>query len=202
MKPIRLTSLLNSRSIFCTQFGGCNILCQLIVLIVYLINSNLIMKKLARLILVSLIFTFVTTACKEDDENNIDPIENNGITEADLVGNWDFESLEFEGKIYIDCDNDLKGKYNLLNLSFLNVTLKSELYGVPTLIYFSNCGNTTSAEMKFKIEDEKLIFNNKNDYAYLIINYNEFDGKILRLKLLKNSSILPTGGIYTLKKRL
>src|SRR5690554_6373072 len=191
MKPIRLTSLLNSRSIFCTQFGGCNILCQLIVLIVYLINSNLIMKKLARLILVSLIFTFVTTACKEDDENNIDPIENNGITEADLVGNWDFVSLEFEGKTYTDCDDQLRKKYSLTNLSFFDVTLKSELYGVPTLIYFSNCGNTTSSERRFNIEDNYIYLYNEDKLKYLILNSQTFNGTTLKIKLITTSKIIP-----------
>lgn len=200
MKPIRLTSLLNSRSIFCTQFGGCNILCQLIVLIVYLINSNLIMKKLARLILVSLIFTFVTTACKEDDENNIDPIENNGITEADLVGNWDFVSLEFEGKTYTDCDDQLRKKYGLTNLSFFNVTLESELYGVPSLIYFSNCGNLISSERRFNIEDNYIYLYNETNLKFLILNSQSFNGELLKIKLITNSKSIPSGGIYTLQR--
>ena len=200
MKPIRLTSLLNSRSIFCTQFGGCNILCQLIVLIVYLINSNLIMKKLARLILVSLIFTFVTTACKEDDENNIDPIENNGITEADLVGNWDFVSLEFEGKTYTECDDQLRKKYDLTNLSFFNVTLESELYGVPSLIYFSNCGNLISSERRFNIEDNYIYLYNETNLKFLILNSQSFNGELLKIKLITNSKSITSGGIYTLQR--
>jgi len=158
------------------------------------------MKQINYLLLASILFFSNCSNNNGIEEMLTEEIVN--ITEADLVGNWDFVSLEFEGKTYTECDDQLRKKYNLTNLSFFDVTLKSELYDAPTLIYFSNCGNTTSSEMKFKIEDEKLIFNDKNDYAYLILNYNEFNGKILRLKLLKNSSILPTGGIYTLKKRL
>ena len=104
------------------------------------------MKNISYLLLASILFF---SNCSNDngvEEMLTEPITH--ITEADLVGNWDFVSLEFEGKTYTDCDNnDLLGKYNLLNLSFFDVTLKSELYGVPTLIYFSNCGNTTSSKI-------------------------------------------------------
>ena len=161
------------------------------------------MKQINYLLLVTILFF---SNCSNDngvDEMLSEEIVN--ITEADLVGDWLFESLEFKDSIYFDCDEKLSSEYNLLNLSFLDVTLSE--HGVATLTYYSDCGKRISSKndeeiiMEFEIRDKKIIFNNKNDYAYLILNYDEFDGKTLRLKLLKKSSILPTGGIYTLQRK-
>lgn len=162
------------------------------------------MKQINYLLLATILFF---SNCSND--NGVDEMLSKkivNITEADLVGDWLFESLEFKDSIYSGCDEKLSSEYNLLNLSFLDVTLSE--HDVATLTYYSDCGKRISSEndeekiMEFKIEDKKIIFNNDNDYAYLILNYDEFDGETLRLKLLKKSSILPTGGIYTLKKRL
>lgn len=162
------------------------------------------MKQINYLLLATILFF---SNCSND--NGVDEMlseEIVKITEADLVGDWLFYSLEFKDSIYYydDCDKKLSLKYNLLNLSFLDVTLSED--SVATLTYYSDCGKTSENDeekiMEFKIENKKIIFNNDNDYAYLILNYDEFDGETLRLELLKKSSILPTGGIYTLKKRL
>lgn len=159
------------------------------------------MKQINYLLLATILFF---SNCSNDngvDEMLSEEIVN--ITEADLVGDWDFVSLEFEGKTYTDCDNnDLKGKYNLLNLSFLNVTLKSELYEEPTLTYFSNCGNTTNEERRFTIENNFIKLHNNNSLKFLILNSKNFDNKYLKIKLITTSKIIPAGGIYTLKKRL
>ena len=159
------------------------------------------MKQINYLLLATILFF---SNCSNDngmEEMLTEPITN--ITEADLVGDWLFESLEFEGKIYTDCNNELLGKYNLLNLSFLNVTLKSELYGVPTLIYFSNCGNTTSSERRFNIEDNIIYLYNEFKIKYLILNYKTFyEDNYLVLELNTSIKSIPNGGIYTLKKRL
>jgi len=154
--------------------------------------------KISCLLLASILFF---SNCSNDngvEEMLSEPIVN--ITEADLVGNWDFVSLEFKDTIYTDCDDQLRKKYNLTNLSFHNVTLESE-YGVPTLTYFSDCGNTLEEEMKFKIKDKKIILND-NNYAYLLLNFHDFDGETLIIQSLLNAPKAPTGGIYTLKKRL
>ena len=156
------------------------------------------MKQINYLLLATILFF---SNCSND--NGVDEMlseEIVKITEANLVGNWEFVSLEFEGKTYTDCDNnDLKGKYNLLNLSFLNVTLKSELYGVPSLIYFSNCGNITSSERKFNIEDNYIYLYNQDKLKYLILNSQSFNGKLLKIKLITNSKSIPADGIYTLR---
>lgn len=160
------------------------------------------MKQINYLLLASILFFSNCSNNNGVEEILSEEIVN--ITEADLVGDWLFESLEFKDSIYFDCDKKLSREYNLLNLSFLDVTLSE--HGVATLTYYSDCGKRISSEndeekiMEFKIRDKKIIFNNKNDYAYSILNYDEFDGKTLRLELLKKSSILPTGGIYTLQR--
>ena len=108
--------------------------------------------------------------------------------------------LNLKVKTYTDCDNnDLKGKYNLLNLSFLNVTLKSELYEKPTLTYFSNCGNLISSERRFNIEDNYIYLYNETNLKFLILNSQSFNGKLLKIKLITNSKSIPADGIYTLR---
>lgn len=158
------------------------------------------MKQINYLLLATILFF---SNCSNDngvDEMLSEEIVN--ITEADLVGDWLFESLEFEGKIYTKCDDELRKKYNLTNLSFFNVTLESELYGVPSLIYFSNCGNLISSERRFNIEDNYIYLYNETKYKFLILNSQSFNGKLLKIKLITNSKSIPAGGIYTLKKRL
>ena len=154
------------------------------------------MKQINYLLLATILFF---SNCSNDngvDEMLSEEIVN--ITEADLVGNWDFVSLEFEGEIYRDCDDELREKYNLLNLSFLNVTLESE-YDVPTLIYYSDCGkgDTIKEEISFEIKDKKIILNDNDNYAYLLLNFHDFDGETLIIKSLLNAPKAPTGGIYT-----
>ena len=173
------------------------------------------MKQINYLLLATILFF---SNCSKD--NGVDEIlseeivniteadlitEADSITEADLVGNWDFVSLEFEGKTYTDCNNELSRNYNLLNLSFLNVTLKSELYDKPTLIYFSKCdeindNEINDKEISFKIKDKKIILNDNDNYAYLLLNFHDFDGDTLKIKSLLKTRKAPTGGIYTLKK--
>lgn len=149
------------------------------------------MKQINYLLLATILFF---SNCSNDLEEIVN------ITEADLVGNWEFVSLEFEGKTYTDCDNnDLKGKYNLLNLSFLNVTLKSELYEEPTLTYFSNCGNLISSERRFNIKDNYIYLYNETNLKFLILNSQSFNGKLLKIKLITNSKSIPADGIYTLR---
>ena len=151
------------------------------------------MKQINYLLLATILFF---SNCSNDLEEIVK------ITEADLVGNWLFESLEFEGKIYTKCDDELRKKYDLTNLSFLNVTLKSELYEEPSLIYFSNCGNITSSERKFNIEDNYIYLYNQDKLKYLILNSQTFNGTTLKIKLITSVKTIPAGGIYTLKKRL
>lgn len=157
------------------------------------------MKQINYLLLATILFF---SNCSNDngvDEMLSEKIVN--ITEADLVGDWLFESLEFEGKTYTECDDQLRKKYDLTNLSFLNVTLKSELYEEPSLIYFSNCGNTTSPELRFNIEDNYIYFYNEDKFKYEILNSQTFNGKLLKIKLITSVKTIPAGGIYTLKKK-
>jgi hypothetical protein len=131
---------------------------------------------------------------KEKDENVVQP--------ADLVGDWDFVSLEFEGETYYGCDPHLNQDYALVTLKLLDVT-------ETTLKLFSSChdgeGNWEQ-EYDYYIEDGILnvhVAYLQNDISkFKILNYNDFDGDILKLKFIwVYSGIVPIGGIYTLKKR-
>lgn len=155
------------------------------------------MKNISYLLLVSILFF---SNCSNDngvEEMLTEPIK---ITEADLVGDWIFVSLEFKDTIYTECDDELRKKYDLTNLSFFNVTLESELYGVPSLIYFSNCGNITSPERRFNIKDNYIYLHNQDKLKYLILNSQTFNRTTLKIKLITDVKSIPAGGIYTLKR--
>ena len=155
------------------------------------------MKQINYLLLATILFF---SNCSND--NGVDEMlseEIVEITEADLVGNWEFVSLEFEGKTYEDCDDKLREKYNLTKLSFLNVTLKSELYEEPTLIYYSDCGNLISSERRFEIKDNYICLYNETNLKFFILNSQSFNGKLLKIKLITNSKSIPADGIYTLR---
>lgn len=166
-----------------------------------------IMKNL-KLVFLTLAVALLTvfSSCEKDDPVlPDDPDNNEDVVEAsDLVGDWDFVSLEFEGETYYGCDPHLNQDYNLVTLRLLNVT-------ETTLTMFSSChngeGNWESNELDYYIEDGVLNVHTahlgRDINKFKILNYNDFDGDILKLKLMWDiGGIVPIGGVYTLKKHI
>ena len=163
------------------------------------------MKKLNLfLVLVLGLVLTVFTSCEKDDPiiPEKEPVEENVVEPSDLVGDWGFTSLEFEGETYYGCDPYLNQDYLLVTFEFLDVT-------ETTLKTYSNCYNGVeswkSGDLKYNIENENLLI---KDYhgdlitEFKILNFKEFDGKTLKLEFIwNNGTNVYVNGIYLLTKK-
>ena len=141
--------------------------------------------------------TLMSTSCEKDELIVPEPDE---ITVTDLLGDWNFESLEFFNpygvliKSYTGgCTAELDANYNYGAISILNVT-DSELRLLDICSGGNGYGDRYSLINKtINFSDGKFIFE--------ITNANTFNGTVLKLKL-KSSNIAidaPIDGIYTLR---
>jgi len=156
------------------------------------------MKKTIYLLTV---FVLILFAACEKEENNSDTEEDNNNEETenkikpeDLVGNWDFVSLMFEGFLYTSCDPYLTDDYNYVTLNFYDVT-ETEMR------FYNECDNYSHV-YEYTIE-ENIIICGDNSREFQIMNYDTFEGDTLELKLIEPSNYtnIPIGGIYTVAKQ-
>ena len=163
------------------------------------------MKKLNLfLVLVLGLVLTVFTSCEKDDPiiPEKEPVEENVVEPSDLVGDWGFTSLEFEGETYYGCDPYLNQDYLLVTFEFLDVT-------ETTLKMYSNChdgeGPWKSGDFNYLIENENLLIKNYHGdltTEFKILNFREFDGKTLKLEFTWDiGSNVPINGIYVLTKK-
>ena len=141
------------------------------------------------------------TSCEKDGGD--DPIVPT-ITEADLVGNWNFVSLSLNGSSFTSVELDEMNKtMNYVKLSLLDVKATSN-YGPILTIYdiYEDAGGFEP----FKVEDNKI----KCSCVFTVINATDVlngtntvgDKEILKLKLESASGVsnAPIGYVYTLEK--
>ena len=146
------------------------------------------MKKVTYLLTIMFAVVLMSTSCCEDDPVVPDPVE---ITTADLVGDWDFYSLEFNGELYTGCDVDLNSYFlttlSLYNMSTSEVTLNDDCTEDGRTYDYTLDGNLIDCE------NGKRVFE--------IMNIETFDGTELVVKFFSASANgFPIGGIYTLQK--
>ena len=145
------------------------------------------MKKVAYLMTLIFAVALMSTSCCKDDPVP-DPDE---ITTTDLVGNWNFQSLEFNDEFYTTCDADLDSYFlttlSLHNMSTSEVTLDDDCVADGRTYDYTLDGNLIDCE------NGKRVFD--------IMNVETFDGTELVVKLKSATTAgLPIGGIYTLVK--
>ncbi len=149
------------------------------------------MKKVTYLMTILFAVVLMSTSCEKE---NVTP--DNGITVEDLVGDWYFQSLEFNGSVTYGCDADLNLNYDLITMDLKNVT-------TTKMTLFTDCVDAGQPDWEvtydYTLIDNILEFNHTS-LKFEIVNADTFDGTILKLKLYYNSatSDLPKGGIYTL----
>ncbi len=152
------------------------------------------MKKMTYLTMV--LFTAMTLmsfSCSKDED---DPIVPEGITVADLTGDWNFASLDFNGDVYTDCDPVLNASYNLITLSLIDVT-------VSTLTIVQECpdANNNLNDMSFSFTNN--VISTDGGRKFKIVNIDEFlqNKNVLELELVgSNDQTAPIGGVYTLTR--
>ena len=155
------------------------------------------MKKINYLFVLMLFVALVSGGCDKED-NSPNP---GGIQPADLVGNWDFQSLNFKGNLYTGCDADLNEDYDMITMDWKNVS-------TTKLTIYTDCmddeGDTWNTTKYYTIENNVIILKDEFGKTYAefeIQNVDSFDGNTLVVKMTKAPSTnVPIGGIYTLVK--
>ena len=149
------------------------------------------MKKVIYLSFLFVSLVIVTTSCEKED-----PIDDEKITVNDLVGDWNFQSLTFNGVVY-DTETELAEldeNYSYVEISLVNVT-------TTVLGLLDHRGSPNPYDDTYSLSNNTINFSN-GKFIFDIDNWETFDGTVLKLKL-KSSNVTttaPIGGLYTMKK--
>lgn len=150
------------------------------------------MKKLKYLLPLFFALTLMSFSCSKDDDDPIVP----DFTAQDLLGNWNFVSLDFNGTVYDTHDEltALNVNYDLVALDF-NFTASEVTYTTD----YVDAGETGT--MTYDYTFSNLIINCDDQIKFQVMNANTFNGSVLKIKLLDCAqSGTVEGGIYTLEK--
>ena len=168
---------------------------------------------------VATLLVFVNLSCEKEDV--ITPV---GLQDKDIVGDWDFYSLDWnevnvdfnwstingvdETLITYGCIPNLKWRYLLTKIYFKNVKIVD---GKGKIELYTDCIEETdeySWVMNYQISNNTIIL---GDYLgdafdainikFLILNTDTFNGTELILKIVNGDSNIPNNGVYTLRKR-
>lgn len=132
-----------------------------------------------------------STSCSKEDNDDL-----KGITVNDLIGDWNFESLTFNGVVY-DTEtelNELDENYSYVEISLVNVT-------TTVLGLLDHRGSPNPYDDTYSLSNNTINFSN-GKFIFDIDNWETFDGTVLKLKL-KSSNVTttaPIGGLYTMTR--
>jgi hypothetical protein len=171
------------------------------------------MKKVNYLIVLLFSLMFLNTSCEKEEIGTPDvPVDTttvaHGITAADLVGDWNFVSLDFNGDIITECNQSLCYDAQNPNGGYLYITLNLNITN-DIITTFSDCTYSGDPSKNLKKECDFTVANNTITLSLVgivqmkfeIINANVFNGAELKLKLTEGiNSKYPVGGTYTLRK--
>ena len=148
------------------------------------------MKNLAYLLILTIAMVSFTS-CEKDEDPAPD-----GITVNDLVGNWNFQSLTFNGVVY-DTEPklaELDVAYSNIQLSFFNVTT-TELG-----LFNHRSGAPLPWRKNYTLSNNTINFDG-DSFVFHIENWETFDGTTLKVKLVSSIvSTAPIGGVYTMTR--
>jgi len=132
-----------------------------------------------------------STSCSKEDNDDL-----KGITVNDLIGDWNFESLTFNGVVY-DTEtelNELDENYSYVEISLVNVS-------TTVLGLLDHRGSPNPYDDTYSLSNNTINFSN-GKFIFDIDNWETFDGTVLKLKL-KSSNVTttaPIGGLYTMTR--
>jgi hypothetical protein len=145
------------------------------------------MKKILLLTAVLGILTSLSPGCDDDSDNQI-------LTLNDLVGNWLFVSLDFNGKTTTDCDSALNKSYDWVTLSMKNMsTTSTTLYSSCT-----DAGNLWEQTFGYTLIDNVISLS--TGVKFNIEGNSTPTTLIIKLTDPGIATKYPVGGIYTLNK--
>ena len=112
------------------------------------------------------------------------------------MGDWNFQSLEFNGELYTDCDIGLNLNYNGTTMSLLDVTNTS-------MTIYNDCmdGGASPAQSTYSYTFVDNKINCEDIVKFEIKEVESFDGTELVLEMADAIyKALPIGGVFTLTK--
>jgi hypothetical protein len=148
------------------------------------------MKKFAYLLILT--FSLVSfTSCEKDEDPTPD-----GITVNDLVGDWNFESLTFNGVVY-DTEPELAEldlTYSFIQLSFLNVT-------TTEMGILDHRSDPSPYTKNYTLSNNTINFDGDR-FVFHIENWQTFDNTTLKVKLIgaTGTNEAPINGVYTMTR--
>lgn len=154
------------------------------------------MKKVAYLFTIVIAITLMSFSCEKNDDDIP-----NVITVNDLVGDWNFQSLTFNGVVY-DTETELDEldlTYDFIEISLVGVTT-SEM-GI-----LNHRASPNPYDNTYTLSNNTINFDN-GKFVFDIDNWETFDGTVLEVKL--KSSIyhdpsagdnMPINGVYTMTR--
>jgi len=154
------------------------------------------MKKFTYVLALMFSLILMSTSCEKSNDTPIP----NAITTNDLVGNWNFTSLEFNGKTMTGCDIALD-LYYLTTLSLNSMT--------KTTVIVKDACKSDNREYPYTLSNNIITLKNTLTegtpvYNFVIENAETFNGTILKLKFESapsSNNLFPIHGIYTLTKQ-
>lgn len=156
------------------------------------------MKKISLYVIVFMMF-FICSCEKEPE------ILQRQITTSELIGDWEFQTLTFDGIIYNTEKEliELEKTFNYTQINLIKITNN-----------IMNINIFTDRRGIKQIQDFYILNNNIINYRdgfliFLIENSETFDGTILELQLISSNgkttlfdtNYKPIGGIYTLQHK-
>jgi hypothetical protein len=157
------------------------------------------MKNLTYLIALMFSLVLISTSCSK--ENSLTPEsvpDKPGNTAINLVGNWDFVSLEYQGRTITGYDAEFQKTLDYVTIGFRDAT-------TTTLKLYSNCSlwlnqgeESVSVSYDYTLNKTELNINN----GWFKFDILSATPTTLKLKLSDGgTTVLPIGGIYTLQKK-
>lgn len=145
------------------------------------------MKKVTYFLVLA-ISVFILTSC-EKEKVTPTPDPNTGITIDQLVGDWNFESIEIDGdtNAYTTCIKTNNGRINFLNVT--NVGGDAGMYKYDGTFTWNNECNGTSTNWHLNVKNNTLLVDNGNGGTYTIENSETFNGTVLKLRYVGSNKI-------------
>lgn len=136
--------------------------------------------------------TLMGFSCERDDDGDANTATE--ITVNDLLGDWHFQSLTFNGVVY-DTEEELAEldkTYSYIQLSFIGVT-------TTEIGLLSHRGSGNPAPDYYTLKNNQINFRN-GLLVFYIENWETFNGTVLKLKLVSSTqpTAKPIGGTYTM----
>ena len=152
------------------------------------------MKKVAYLTMMFVALTLMSFSCSKDDDDPIVP----DFTAQDLLGNWNFVSLDFNGTVYDTPDEltALNVNYDLVALNF-NFTASEVTYSTT----YVDAGDENPFIRTYDYTFSNNIINCDDQLKFQVVNASTFNNTVLKLKLTycsQSGTVL--NGTYTLER--